>query len=90
MEAQLATSRAARGRGGPSKFYRSDARRRQQLAGQRAQTFLSEELDIERRKEILQPDTSQSLNDFITIFLELVTSTASWSQIPFTAVALET
>ena len=47
-EAELATSRAARGRGGPSKFYRSDARRRRQLAGHRAQTFLYEDVDMKK------------------------------------------
>ena len=40
-----------RGRGGPSKFYRSDAWRRRQLAGHRAQTFLSEEVEENTRQK---------------------------------------
>ena len=50
-EAELATSGTARGRGGPSKFYRSDAWRRRQLAGHRAQTFLSEEVEENTRQK---------------------------------------
>ena len=50
-EAELATSRAARGCGGPSKFYRSDARRRRQLAGHRAQTFLYEKVDMKKTQD---------------------------------------
>ena len=52
LKGRVSNKRAARGCG-PSKFYRSDARRRRQLAGHRAQTFLSEELDVKIRKEIL-------------------------------------